>query len=101
MRRRAPSVNPILTTSSPTPSAAFGQLCDLFDVHTQNGGEMAHENHLLVRAIEFIKATFARRSSVRLLSGRGGLLPTAGETPAPPNDLELITWLAVMDGSKD
>jgi len=71
--------------------AAFEQLCDLFDASTQNGTDMAHENTLLDRAIESIKATFARRSSASLLSGRGGLLPTASETPSAPDDLELVT----------
>ncbi len=76
---------------------AFEQLCDLFDTRTRNGTDMAHENTLLERAIESIKATFGRRATANLLSGRGGLLPTASETPATPDDLELITWMVIMD----
>lgn len=51
----------------------------------------------LESSIESIKSTFARRSSASLLSGRGGLLPTARETPSAPDDLELITWLVIME----
>ncbi|HCN30037.1 MAG TPA: ATP-dependent helicase [Verrucomicrobiales bacterium] len=87
----------LLRTLAAGHPAAFEQLCDLFDARTQNGADMAHENTLLDRAIESIQATFARRSSASLLSGRSGLLPTASETPAAPDDLELITWLVIMD----
>lgn len=52
---------------------------------TQKGTDMTHENTLLALAIEPIKATFACRSS-------------ASETLFVPDDLELVTWLVIMEG---
>lgn len=86
----------LLRTLASGHPAALEQLCDLFDTRTRGGTDMTHENGLLDRAIESIKSTFGRRATANLLSGRGGLLPTASETPTTPDDLELITWLVIM-----
>ena len=87
----------LLRTLTAGHPAAFEKLCDLFDTRTHHGTDMAHENRLLTSALESIKATFARRAAASLFSGRSGILPTASETPTAPDDLELITWLVIME----
>lgn len=91
----------LLRTLTAGHPAAFEKLCDLFDARTQNGTDMAHENRLLTNAVESIKATFARRAAASLFSGRDGTLPKASETPQSAADLELITWLVIVDGKTD
>ncbi len=91
----------LLRTLTAGHPAAFESLCNLFDARTHHGTDMAHENRLLTSALESIKATFARRAAAALFSGRSGTLPTASETPTAPEDLELITWLVIMDGKTD
>lgn len=76
---------------------AIEQLCDLFNTCTCEGTDMAHYSDLVQKALASIQHTFQRRAAVALLSGRGGMLPTATETPlAESDDFELITWLVVM-----
>ena len=58
---------------------------------------MSHESRLLDSAMESIKRTFARRATTSLLSGRDGMLPMASETPTSADDMELVTWLVVLD----
>jgi hypothetical protein len=77
--------------------SAFTALCDAFDARTQNGQEMSHETRLLDSAVESIKRTFARRAAASLFSGRDGTLPKVSETPSSSADLELVTWLVIMD----
>ncbi len=80
-------------------TSAFAKLCDAFDTRNQNGADMSHETHLLDAAIESIKRTFARRAGVALLSGRDGMLPRADETPSSSDDMELVTWLVIMESA--
>jgi hypothetical protein len=77
--------------------SAFTDLCDSFDARNANGSDMSHESCLLDSAMESIKRTFARRATTSLLSGRDGLLPMASETPTSADDMELVTWLVVME----
>ena len=77
-------------------SSPLNNLCDLFDDRTGNGTNMAHENHLLERAVESIKATFGKRAAASLFAGRDGKLPSAKDTPASSADLELVTWLVIL-----
>ena len=77
--------------------SALTALCDAFDARTQNGQEMSHETRLLDSAVESIKRTFARRAAASLFSGRDGTLPKVSETPSSSADLELVTWLVIMD----
>lgn len=81
-------------------TSAFATLCDLFDARTQNGTDMTHETQLLDRAIQSIKHTFARRATGALFAGRDGTLPKASETPSSANDLELVTWLVILDSAQ-
>jgi hypothetical protein len=78
-------------------ASAFIDLCDAFDTRNANGSDMSHETRLLDSAMESIKRTFARRATTSLLSGRDGLLPMSSETPASSDDMELVTWLVVME----
>ena len=75
----------------------FTDLCDSFDARNANGSDMSNESRLLDSAMESIKRTFARRATTSLLSGRDGLLPLASETPSSSDDMELVTWLVVME----
>ena len=77
--------------------AAFVQLCDLFEEKTNDGNDMSHYSSLIQKALASIQRTFQKRAAVALLSGRGGILPTAKETPDAENsEFELITWLVMM-----
>ena len=59
---------------------------------------MTHYDGLIQKALASIQHTFQRRAAVALLSGRGGMLPTAAETPnADSSDFELITWLVITE----
>lgn len=87
----------VFRTLSAGQSSPRNNLCDLFDDRTKNGADMAHENDLLERAIESIKATFGKRAAASLFSGRDGKLPTAESTPSSSADLELVTWLVIVD----
>ncbi len=78
-------------------ASAFTDLCDSFDARNANGSDMSHESRLLDAAMDSIKRTFARRATASLLSGRDGLLPMASETPTSSDDMELVTWLVVLD----
>ncbi len=77
---------------------AFDALCDRFDEATGGGSDMRHIEGLLRRALLSITRTFRKRAAAALLSGRGGVLPTAGETPDEMGEgFELVTWMAIWD----
>jgi len=80
-------------------ASAFAKLCDACDARNQNGADMGHETRLLNSAVESIKRTFARRAAGALLAGRDGMLPRTDETPSSTEDLELVTWLVIMDSA--
>ena len=61
------------------------------------GADMSHYDGLIKKALASIEHTFQRRAASALLSGRGGILPTAAETPvSDTGEFELITWLVIM-----
>ncbi len=77
---------------------AIRSLCDQFDTATQGGSDMSHYAGLVASALRTIEATFRKRATTSLLSGRDGLLPTAAETVhADDGDWELVTWLVVRN----
>jgi hypothetical protein len=77
--------------------AAIVKLCEQFNANTREGSDMSHYDVLIRKALASIQHTFQRRAAVALLSGRGGMLPTAAETPAADTgEFELITWLIIM-----
>ena len=76
---------------------AFTALCDLFDERTKDGSDMSHYDGLIKKALASIEHTFQRKATAALLSGRGGVLPTAAETPhAESDDFELVTWVVIL-----
>ena len=76
---------------------SIGNLCEQFNATTCEGSDMSHYDVLIQKALASIQHTFQRRAAVTLLSGRGGMLPTAAETPvADTGEFELITWLVIM-----
>ena len=78
-------------------ATAFIKLCDQFDAATKEGSDMSHYNGLIQKALSSIQHTFRRRAAAALLSGRGGILPTAAETPdQDKGEFELVTWLVIM-----
>jgi superfamily II DNA or RNA helicase len=77
-------------------TAPLIQLCDQFDAETKDGSDMSHYSGIIKKALASIQHTFRRRAAVALLSGRGGLLPTAAETPdQDQGEFELVTWLVI------
>ena len=77
--------------------SANEKLCDLFDAKTKDGADMTHYDGLIQKALASIARTFQRRATAALLSGRGGVLPTAAETPhAESDDFELVTWVVIL-----
>jgi hypothetical protein len=79
-------------------ATALDKLCDLFDARTKEGADMSHYDGLIQKALASIERTFQRKAASGLLSGRGGVLPTASETPvADQNQFELVTWLVIVD----
>lgn len=76
---------------------AFTKLCHIFDERTKDGADMAHYDGLIKKALDSIERTFQRKATAALLSGRGGVLPTAAETPhADSDDFELVTWVVIL-----
>ncbi|MDP2267725.1 MAG: ATP-dependent helicase, partial [Deltaproteobacteria bacterium] len=77
-------------------TAPLIKLCDLFDAATKDGADMRHYDGLIQKALASIVHTFRRRAATVLLSGRGGILPTASETPdRDQGEFELVTWLVI------
>lgn len=77
---------------------AVTKLCEQFNAATSEGSDMSHYDVLIQKALASIQHTFQRRAAVALLSGRGGMLPTAAETPAADTgEFELVTWLVILD----
>ncbi|MBU1181098.1 MAG: ATP-dependent helicase [Proteobacteria bacterium] len=78
-------------------TAPLIKLCDQFDAATKDGSDMGHYDSLIQKALASIQHTFRRRAAAALLSGRGGVLPTAAETPdRDQGEFELVTWLVIM-----
>lgn len=76
---------------------AIEHLCSLFDARTSDSTDMSHYDELLKKALASIENTFQRRATAGLLSNRGAVLPTIGETPkADGTDFDLVTWLVIM-----
>jgi SNF2 family DNA or RNA helicase len=78
-------------------TAAFEDLCNLFDQRTLDGTDMSHYDELLQKALISIESTFQRRAIGSLLSGRNGILPLSNDTPASKSDdFDLVSWLVIL-----
>ncbi len=79
----------------------YVELCNLFDQETNHGSDMKAYDTLLKKAVDSLAATFRKRASSGLQSGRGFVLPDAKEQVHEKTDLELVTWLVITDGTTD
>lgn len=76
-------------------TAAYGQLCNLFDQETNHGSDMKTYDAQLKKAVDSIAITFRKRAAAGLQSGRDFVLPDAQEQVHENTDLELVTWLVI------
>jgi SNF2 family DNA or RNA helicase len=76
-------------------TAAYQQLCQLFDSETQNGAYMSLYNKLLDAAVESIARTFQKRVAAGLQTGRDFKIPNEQEQAREAADFELISWLVI------
>jgi hypothetical protein len=61
---------------------------------------MNHYDDLIQKVLASIERTFQRRATASLLSSRGGVIPTAAETPhADSGDFELVTWVVILSAN--
>lgn len=74
---------------------AYGELCNLFDQETNHGSDMKTYDTLLQKAVDSLAATFRKRATSGLQSGRSFVLPNAQEQVHEKTDLELVTWLVI------
>jgi hypothetical protein len=78
-------------------SEAYAQLCNLFDQQTQHGRDMKAYDTLLLKAVDSLAATFRKRATTVLQSGRGFVLPSAQDHVHEKTDLDLVTRLVIRD----
>ncbi len=76
-------------------TAAYEQLCNLFDAETKNGADMQLYNNLLAAAVASIAKTFQKRVAAGLQSGRDFIIPEQQDQARETTDFELITWLVI------
>ncbi len=74
----------------------YEELCNLFDMETDNGKSMDHYNDLLLKAVSSLSLTFQKKAISELLSGRGGKLVEQEKQVSRTTDFELITWLVIQ-----
>ena len=80
-------------------TAAYAQLCQLFDTETHNGSDMSLYNKLLDATVESIARTFQKRVAAGLQSGRDFVIPNQDEQARETTDFDLITWLVIKSPS--
>ena len=76
-------------------TAAYEQLCQLFDNETNNGADMKLYNRLLVAAVDSIAKTFQKRVAAGLQTSRDFVIPNQSEQARETTDFDLITWLVI------
>lgn len=81
-------------------SAAYDELCRLFDKQTEGGQHMEGYNALLQKAVAAIAHAFQRRNESSLGAGRGAVLVGAAQQATPATDFDLISWLVIADFSE-
>ena len=75
-------------------TAAYAELCDLFDRQTQDGQDMSYYDALLAKAMESINKNYRRRIAQGLTQSRNFVIPNQPVTSAT---FELVTWLVIKD----
>jgi hypothetical protein len=81
-------------------SAAYEQLCQLFDADTNNGADMKKYNGLLAAAVDSIARTFQKRLASGLQSSRDFVIPKQNEQARETTDFDLVTWLVIQQPKK-
>jgi hypothetical protein len=76
-------------------TAAYEQLCQLFDAETQNGVQMIRYNNLLHAAVKSIARTFQKRVAAGLQMGRDFMIPAQHEQGSKNANFQLISWLVI------
>ena len=76
-------------------TAAYEQLCQLFDNETNNGADMKLYNRLLIAAVDSIAKTFQKRVAAGLQTSRDFVIPNQSEQARETTDFDLITWLVI------
>ena len=74
----------------------YEELCNLFDMETDNGKSMYHYNNLLQKSIGSLSRTYQKKAITELISGRGGRLVEQQKQVSNMTDFELITWLVIL-----
>lgn len=73
------------------------EICDLFDQQTDNGRDMSKYEDLLKRAARKTKEIATHKSASSIGSDRNMILPTIHQQFRAETDLELISWLIIME----
>jgi len=76
-------------------TAAYEQLCQLFDTETNNGADMKLYNKLLIAAVDSVAKTFQKRVAAGLQTSRDFVIPNQQEQARETTDYDLITWLVI------
>ncbi len=74
----------------------YEELCNMFDMKTDNGKNMDHYNDLLMKSISSLSRTYQKKAITELLSGRSGTLVEQQKQVSNTTDFELITWLVIL-----
>lgn len=74
---------------------AYSTLCHLFDDETNDGSDMRAYDNLLKRAVASLAATFRKRVSAGLQTGRGFVIPNEEDQMREDSELDLVTWLVI------
>ena len=76
-------------------------LCDLFDDRTADGQDMTQFTTLLRAAVDAISGAFRRRMAAQLTRSRSATLLDVSEQVDNLADFDLVTWLVVLDTTKE
>jgi len=74
-------------------TAAYAELCDLFDRETNDGQDMSRYDALLAKAMTDVAQNYRRHIARGLMSSRDFVIPTQSPAPAA---FELLTWLVIL-----
>jgi hypothetical protein len=80
-------------------TAAYEDLCTLFDQQTADGANTTLYDTLLQKAVESIVSTFRKRVVTGLQTGRSFKIPDQKDQASDTSDFELVTWLVIKSSS--
>lgn len=78
---------------------AYEELAQLFNNNTKDGTDLSQYNELLRRTFQSIDHTQTKRTATDLTSNREALIVDNKHQPKMNKDMELITWLVIMEDS--